>query len=465
MAMDKLDCIELFERQVERQLQECGFDLKEFSRKGLCAGAAVSGGADSVSLLMALGSVCKKYSISLKVITVDHNIRSAEESGGDARFVKELCDQLGVPVVVKVFEPGKVSAVAIERGNGVEEAARFLRYSAFEEFCKCEGCGFVALAHNRNDQVETVLMRFLQGSGTDGLCGIQQRRGIFVRPLLKTGRDEIEAYLEARDVSWRTDATNFDVHFLRNRIRQELVPFLAEKFPGFDKALLNGAEKAGLDKAYFDELRDDAFWKVSEKGDSISVQRNLFCKLPSSLQVRQLYSGFDLLKVGGRIPYSVVKSFLELAEKGVGKVECGLAVMECSGGHLWVKKADLIATESSFFAIIDRNGSLEFPGFTVRTELCSPEDLSLGAKVCFESEKDVVVLEKVPVPFCVRSRQLDDYVRTKSGGMKSVSDVLSDFCVRDKNSVPVLQELYSPDQRILGVIGSVLGFENWIVKG
>ena len=142
-----------------------------FDKKSFCIGAAVSGGADSVSLLVALCHISRKYKIPVRAVTVNHNIRSAEESGGDADFVvslgKKLCAEgFDVKVVVKELERGKVFFEAERRGNGIEEAARSLRYGAFEEFAAQENPGGIALAHNKNESAFSKPKKFSFKNGT-----------------------------------------------------------------------------------------------------------------------------------------------------------------------------------------------------------------------------------------------------------------------------------------------------------
>ena len=167
---------------------------EEFGRTKVL-GAAVSGGADSVSLLCALAKIkegleggSKKelpeagqkakgrpFFPKIVCVTVDHSIRPEEESSGDAAFVKSLCQKLGVECAVKKIERGAVERLAAQRGKGVEEAARFLRYQKFEGFAKESGAQFICLAHNQNDALETLLMRFLprmeSRQGGKNICG------------------------------------------------------------------------------------------------------------------------------------------------------------------------------------------------------------------------------------------------------------------------------------------------------
>lgn len=513
-----------FENHIEHNLKKLGFDLSCVEKKSLCIGVAVSGGADSVSLFVAICHISKKYKIPVRAVTVNHNIRSESESSGDAEFVVALGKNLygqgfDVKVVKKVLERGKVFSVAEMRGNGVEEAARFLRYGAFSEFYDDEKPAFIALAHNRNDQIETLLMRFLHGSGNSGLCGIGVRRGIFVRPLLDVSRAQIEEYLVEQNISWRTDSTNFDTSYMRNRIRQKLVPFLNENFFGFEKALLNGAQKAFDDEAALSSFLTEDFWAV--KKNSVECDGGEFLALPEAVKRRQIFAGINLLggnfgggnsvdstesvdgsflgcaegsgenccekvfaragggekrgvaekSCGGRIPFLFVKEFLEAVEnsgssglsKNCVKKSAGNLLFCFDGKKIEIKKNGLLATESSFFVIIDKDMQFSVGALDVFVELSENRK---SAKISFSSEKDEVSLENVPVPFCVRSRRQDDFVRSADGGKKSLSDVLSDWhvSVEFKNSVPVVQELFTKNQEIIAVLGSPLGFKNWIVK-
>ena len=165
-------------------------------------------------------------------------------------------------VMVCELEKGQVAALADKKSIGIEAAARELRYEAFENFIVQKDLKCLCLAHNKNDQLETLLMRFLQGAGTQSRSGIPQVRGKYVRPLLNIERAQIEEYLTQKNISWRNDSTNSDTSYLRNRIRSDLVPVLNEKFSGWDKAVLTGAQKAADDAEVlegwpFDRLREE----------------------------------------------------------------------------------------------------------------------------------------------------------------------------------------------------------------
>src|SRR5687767_11136479 len=176
--------------------------------------AAVSGGADSTALLLALTGL-RDDGFEVHAAHVNHHLRGID-SDADEQFVRDLCARLGVPLHVAdgTLDPERV------RARGIEAAAREVRYARLSEIREATGARFVATAHQKNDQAETVLMRLLTGSGIAGLRGIHPVRADgFVRPLLDVTREEIEAFLRERNVTPRTDRSNADARFLRNRVR------------------------------------------------------------------------------------------------------------------------------------------------------------------------------------------------------------------------------------------------------
>jgi tRNA(Ile)-lysidine synthase len=177
--------------------------------------AAVSGGADSTALLLALAEL-PAPTVAVVAAHVNHHLRGAD-SDADEAFLRELCLRLDIPLHVAdgTLDPERV------RARGIEAAARDVRYARLAEIRDAVGARYVATAHQKNDQAETVLMRLVTGSGLAALRGIHPIRADgFVRPLLDVTREEIDAFLRERGVTPRHDRSNDDPRFLRNRIRQ-----------------------------------------------------------------------------------------------------------------------------------------------------------------------------------------------------------------------------------------------------
>ena len=450
-----------FEEQVLKGLQSCSINLKSLSSQKSCIGAAVSGGADSVSLLVSLCALCKPLSIPVKVITVNHYIRQESETCGDIEYVRTLCQSLSkdgydVELTVCELEKGQVGSLADKKEIGIEAAARELRYDAFEKFIEEKKLKCLCLAHNKNDQLETLIMRFLQGAGTESRGGIPKVRGKYVRPLLDIERAQIEQYLNQKKISWRNDSTNNDTSYLRNRIRSELVPLLNERFAGWDKAVLTGAQKAMddaevLEGRPFDKLRESFASRTYQvffenlRDDSFDES---FYSLPRALKIRVLLqlankAGFDT-----RIPYVFLCDVCDSVDCADNynrrKVEKRFAnmcfILDENG--VTVKKSDEVQNEIVFSAIIEKSGFYEIPA------------------------GQVFVPDGIEFPVLLRSWRSGDEVQTADGGTKKLSDVFSDWHVpaSKRQYIPVVQELKTPEQKIICILGSCLGYKDWIVK-
>ena len=217
---------------------------------GQRVGVAVSGGADSVCLLHVLRELAPRWDLRLTVLHLDHKLRG-EESREDAAFVRDMAASAGLP-----FEFGEtdVAAICRQTGENLEQAGRAARLEFFRGFLKAGALDRVALGHTRSDQAETVLFRFLRGSGTAGLAGVRPVTGDgIVRPLLEIERPEIEQYLRDRGIAWRIDSTNASRTFARNRIRHELLPALTRDWnPALTETLAHTADWAQAEEAYWD---------------------------------------------------------------------------------------------------------------------------------------------------------------------------------------------------------------------
>lgn len=206
---------------------------------------AVSGGSDSMALLWLLK---RFFRGRLVVAHLEHGIRG-EESLEDARFVKSLAQLWGLECVIR-HEP--VPSLK-EKGEGLEEAARRVRYRFLEEVRTQTQADWVALGHTADDQAETVLFNLLRGSGIRGLSGIPERRGPFVRPVIRYRREELRTLLEANGLAWREDRTNEDLRYSRNFLRKRILPELATSFnPRVVEHLVGIAEEAAALKAGVD---------------------------------------------------------------------------------------------------------------------------------------------------------------------------------------------------------------------
>jgi tRNA(Ile)-lysidine synthase len=233
------------QHSLEKQLAEC-WPTAEWCNSHVVL--AASGGPDSVALLRAM--VLLKNAAGgrgkLYVAHLNHGLRGSAADADEA-WLKALCDRLNLPLNVAKSD---VAAIAAEQGDGWEAAARSARYDFLRDVAEQVGARFVATAHTADDQAETVLHRMIRGTGIEGLAGIPKfrplsRSVVLVRPLLTVQRREVLDYLAAIGQDFRTDATNEDVRWTRNRLRKHLLPQLRELYnPKVGTALMNLAAQA-----------------------------------------------------------------------------------------------------------------------------------------------------------------------------------------------------------------------------
>ncbi|MEE1199059.1 MAG: tRNA lysidine(34) synthetase TilS [Christensenellales bacterium] len=225
-------------------------DFQEVSGARLLV--ALSGGADSVALLHMLNSARHRLNLTLTAAHVEHGIRGAQ-SREDAEFCRRLCATLRIPFhMTSVDVPHQARP-----GEGLETAARRLRYEALHEIRRSIDADYIALAHHLNDQAETVLMHLLRGCGPDGVGAMERRCGFLYRPLLDIPKSRLIRYLESRKLVWREDDTNRIVDTPRNALRLNVLPLLEKSYPRSAEALARYAEAARCENRLLEKMTDE----------------------------------------------------------------------------------------------------------------------------------------------------------------------------------------------------------------
>ena len=232
-------------RRVKNTIEE--YDLIDKKDKVVIG---VSGGHDSMALLYVLNSLKTDMDFKIIVAHINHGVRGLE-SDGDEEYVKAICLKLDLEFYSKRVN---MDEYAKRHKMTSEEAGRELRYNFFREIVNETGAQKIAVAHNKNDQAETLLQRFMRGTGIDGLRGMEYKNGHIIRPILAVERSEIEQYCEEQFIEPRIDKTNFMPIYGRNKVRLELIPFMEKTFnSGIINTLFRTSETMKLDSDFLEE--------------------------------------------------------------------------------------------------------------------------------------------------------------------------------------------------------------------
>ncbi|MDR2257632.1 MAG: tRNA lysidine(34) synthetase TilS [Treponema sp.] len=338
--------------------------------KGTVFLAAVSGGADSTAMLTALAALRPQGEFVLHCLHVDHGIRPPAESRGDADFVEDLCKKLEVPCRVISVYPGKIAAAAKKSGAGIEAAARLYRRRAWNREARRVGADYILVAHTRDDLLETALMRILRGSGPAGLAAMPARRGRILRPLLELSRAGVLRYLEEKGVPHRTDSTNKDTRFLRNSIRNFLVPLLDDRFPRWRGCLGALGETQRLTADFLiAEAASRIPWEKFRRGRELRTRADNFFSQPPIIREEALFLGINKLrspagKGKAEHPVPVKRSNLRKFSRGERALDLGFCRIRNTASQV-VISGEPGGRETGFSLLIKAPGLYKLKGVTI----------------------------------------------------------------------------------------------------
>lgn len=277
-------------------------------KKGESLVIGLSGGADSVALLLVLMELREEYELTLSCAHVNHGLRG-QEAVQDMEFVKKLCKRMEIPL--SVLEEN-VEQYAKSHGFSVEDAGRRVRYRFFLE----QGTEKIATAHTKDDNGETVLMNLLKGNLPKGIL---PKRGKIIRPLLSVTKAEILSYLNEKNQPFVTDASNFSTDYTRNRIRLELIPYIEEHFnKNFTNTVYNTTDIYHQEQAYFDELCQNFLEEhATHSKDCLSLSIEPLLNLHPAVGKKILrFSYFQIAGEEGRISYEEIERIYRLCLTG-----------------------------------------------------------------------------------------------------------------------------------------------------
>jgi tRNA(Ile)-lysidine synthetase-like protein len=411
--------------------------------------AAVSGGPDSTALLSVLASFASDLGFTLHACHVDHGIRPVGEREADLASVRLLCAGLGVPLDVRAVPDGLCEREAREGGRSLEEVARRHRLALLAEAADAAGAGFIALGHTRDDHRETVLMRALQGAGARGLAGIALRRGRFVRPLLGASRAEVLEHLAERGLSARTDPSNADTRFLRNRVRRDVLPALRRAVPGWGTALSELARGMARVAGFLDEEASRLPW--TRHGAGWRIDRTAFFAAHPALRAHALLLLADRMPGESRAA-RLPRRFLEPA-LGPDPGPCRRCLLRGHGLSMRIDGADLSwgpdvvsPSEKGYLVSVPSSGTLKLEGTGASAAFrrgSDPEPDELAIPVC-----------EVAPPLVLRSRRKGDRIDGPSG-----SATLKSLCAAWGVTRPLagLVPVLADRRGVLAVLGTAVG--------
>lgn len=410
--------------------------LEEFDmlpRPAMKVAAGVSGGADSVALLLSLLEF--ERAPRIVVCHFNHRLRGSE-SDRDADFVEQLCEKHGLPFELRSAD---TLDFAKQKRLSLEHAARELRYEFFREICEKTGADRIATAHTMDDRAETVLMRMIRGSGVAGMSSIKPRSGNLIRPFFAISRAEVEEYLGRKNARWVEDGSNDSEIFTRNRIRKQVVPLLEGFNPQIKTALNRLADTADRQSSYISDRAAEAFAGVfpfpAASGALVGAAQP-FRALHPAVRTEVL-----------RIAYSAAKGGLErldfshLEDMDALLMSTGSGSVSLPAGVSVEKRYDVFCVSGSaalprdYEITVENEGVRDLPGgISARFEKTS--DTSLWGK----REVGHFSLETTGFPVEVRNFRPGD--RTVPLGMKGTKKLKSVFADRKipsflRNRLPV----------------------------
>ena len=279
---------------------------------------AVSGGPDSMCLLDILNKLKEKLNIKIAVVHVNHGIR--EEANEETEYIKNYCEKYNIKIYVK-YE--KVVELAKQNKIGLEEAGRKVRYDFFDEVLQETKFNKIAIAHNMNDKVETILMNIIRGSGSLGLKGIEPKReNKYIRPLIEIERKDIEEYCSKNKLNPKFDKSNKDNTYTRNKIRNILIPFIKKEFnPNVIKGINNLSEIVTEEQNYLEKIVNNIYSqiKIEENKDKVILDLKEFNKQDTIIKKRLLLLSVNKIFGSSKnIEKIHIEDIIKLCERNIG---------------------------------------------------------------------------------------------------------------------------------------------------
>lgn len=413
---------------------------------------AYSGGPDSSALLWLLNDIRKSMGFDLNALYIDHGIRSQIEMAEECSSIESAAEGLDLPVYIKHILQCKITTESELTGRSIEDLAREYRYRLIEETKNELGASHIALGHTLDDQFETVIMRFFQGSGIHGLSGIPEKRDYFIRPLISTTKNELIEYINENTIPYVVDKTNLDTVYLRNKVRLKLIPAIAEIFPGYKRSLSVFSEKMDSIRLVLKEKSPALEVKLTIDGDTW-FSRKEFIDKPVYQKVETLYKSWNMWKNKpfNRLPYKFLSTALAFNSGSNSDIltegySCQL--IRHKEKIIW-KRVVVVSSKKSYLRVITDGEQEIYPGMNLLLE----QKKELSENTIWISR------EKITDTLIARSRISVDCIQLVEG-LKPIKKLFNEWGVKPEErwKIPVIEDKTG----IIAVLGSPFGFSNRI---
>ena len=280
----------------------------------------VSGGPDSICMLDMMRELKEKNIINFEIYVAHINHMIRKEAIDDEKYVQNYCKTHNIKFFVNRVD---VQQLANDKKIGTEEAGRKVRYDFFEEVLKETGSNKIAIAHNKNDKIETIIMHVLRGSGLSGLKGIEKiRDDKYIRPLIECEREEIEKYCEEKKLYPRIDKTNFENEYTRNKIRNVVIPYIKKEFnPNIIQTLSRLSEVATAENDYIDSQTQKIYEKIlmAKSNKEIVINLKEFNRQENVIQKRLILKVIkQIMGSTDRIEKIHIEDIIKLCNNNIG---------------------------------------------------------------------------------------------------------------------------------------------------
>lgn len=406
---------------------------------------ALSGGPDSVCLLHILYELKDTFNLTLGAIHINHMLRD-EDSDKDEKYIIKLCNELGINHYVKRIN---IEYVARFENVSLEVAGRNERYKAFEEIRNKYEYNKIAVAHNSNDQAETILMRIMRGTGLEGLTGIKPKRedGV-IRPILCLNRQEIERYCEEKRLNPRIDSSNYERIYSRNKIRLDILPYMKEHF---NKDIIDTLNRMSIllqkDNEFIEKYSNGCYNKYCENlGERFKISQKLFKEEMDSIITRVIIRAFkEVSNSHQNFEMKHIYEIVNLANKDTGKKLNLTNKIICEnlyGDIIFIKKEKHKKELSNNSEIkIDKNDIYKkviFDNYIISFEIIENRNEVEFSKNSLIKLFDYDNIEKEIV---IRYRKDGDkIIPLGMKGSKKIKDIFIDLKIprEDRNNIPIL---------------------------